>query len=109
MVFMLARMSSRRSAVAQRQREAERRTGAGDAFGSDVAAHEARQPPRDRQPEPRSTVDPRAAGVGLLEFLENQLELVRRDADARVADRDRDGPVRRLRLYPDRAALREFH
>ncbi len=43
------------------------------------------QPARDREAQPRAAEPPRGRGVGLRERLEQLRELLRRDADARVA------------------------
>src|SRR3990170_40495 len=92
----------------QRQGEREGGAAAERALDRDIAAHEAGKAPRDREPEAGAAVDPSAARVRLLELLENQAELVRRYAGARVGDGDRNRAVRRARLEADAAALGEF-
>ena len=52
----------------------------------DAASHQLDQALRDRQSQPRPAVSPSGRGVRLLERLEDQRLLVRRDADAGIAD-----------------------
>ena len=66
----------------------------------DLAAEQARDLAADRQAEAGAAVLAAGGAVGLLERLEDDLLLVRRDADAGVADREGDhrlGAVERLR------------
>ena len=73
----------------------------------DLAAEQRRQLAADRQAEAGAAVLAARAGVGLLERLEDQLLLLRRDADAGVADGDGDGgrhePQHRVIRRPARA------
>src|SRR5216684_4108399 len=55
----------------------------------DLAAEQAGEPPADRQAEAGSAVFAARAGVGLLERLENNSLLLRRDADPGVGDLER--------------------
>src|SRR5207249_6835807 len=59
---------------------------AGRARDADLPAEEPRELARDREPEPRAAVLAARGAVGLLEGLEDQALLVRRDADAGVHD-----------------------
>src|SRR4029079_2633918 len=56
----------------------------------DLAAEQARQLAADRQSQPGPAVLAVGAAVSLLECLEDDLLLFRRDADAGIADRERD-------------------
>ncbi len=60
-----------------------------------VAAHERDQLAADREPQPRAAVLPRGGRVGLDERLEDELELVGRDAVAGVGDLEADDRVGR--------------
>ena len=62
-----------------------------------IMLHERR---RDRQPEPRAAEPARRRAVGLAERLEDRRVLVRRDADAGVADARSAASCRRRRARP---------
>ena len=66
------------------QVERERAPLARRADQADLAAQQPGDLAADRQAQPRAAVLPARAAVGLLERLEDDLLLVRRDADARV-------------------------
>ena len=94
-------------------REVEGAALADHAVDPDPAAHHAHQAPRDGQPQPGAAVAARRGGVGLLEGLEDERLLFRRDADPRVRDRDVElHRIGRLSLGvdpdDDRAPLREL-
>ena len=72
----------------ERHRELERAAGAGRALDRELAAHQPREPARDRQAQTGAAEAARDAVVGLHEILEDALVHRRRDADAGVADRD---------------------
>ncbi len=76
--------------VAQRQVERERAALAVDAGEADFAAQEHGQLAADGQAEAGAAVLARGAGVGLLEGLEDEPLLLRRDADAGVLDGEGD-------------------
>ena len=76
---------------------------AGRADQADFAAEQRRQLAADGQAQAGAAVLAARAGVGLLERLEDQLLLLRRDADAGVGDRERD---RRRRARQDRVIRR---
>ena len=78
----LARDARRRIDLRQVQRE--RAALARRADQPDLAAQQARQLAADRQAEARAAVLAAGAAVGLLERLEDDLLLVRRDADAGI-------------------------
>ena len=61
-----------------------------DAREPDFAAEQDGELAADGQPEARAAVLARGAGVGLLEGLEDEPLLFRRDADAGVLDREGD-------------------
>ena len=54
------------------------------AYGADFAAHQARQPAGDRQPETGAAVLARRRHIGLFENLEQPVECVRGDTDTGV-------------------------
>src|SRR6266481_2984580 len=85
----------------ERQRERERGACADLALDPDLAAMEFDELPRKGQPEPGAFLL-RGAGAHLPELLEHRLEVLRRDADPRIADRHLDGLVvpHRRDLYP---------
>src|SRR5208282_3509766 len=64
--------------------EPEARAAAELALDADLAAHELRELPCDREPEPGAAVFPRERGVDLAEGLEDAGLLLRRDADAGI-------------------------
>ncbi len=68
--------------------ERERRAGAGDALEGEVAAHEPRQPPADREPEARAAVLARRGAVGLRERLKQLALLLLRDPDPGIPHGD---------------------
>ena len=88
----------------------------------DLAAEQPRDLPADRKPEARAAVLSTRGAVGLLEGLENNLLLARRNPDAGVADREGHDTIRlpepevlarpsRQDLFDaqgDHAMLREF-
>ena len=76
--------------VRLRQVQRERAALAGRARQLDLAAEQSRQFAADRQPQARAAVLAAGRAVGLLERLEDDLLLLRRDADAGVADAERD-------------------
>ena len=92
-----ARRSGRRAAsepLGQRQREGA--AAAGRAVERELAAQQARQIARDREPEPGAAVLAVGGAVGLTEGLEDDLVLLGGDADAGVLDLERDpAPGRR--------------
>jgi len=59
----------------------------------DLAAEQPGDLPADGEAQPRAAVLPARPGVGLLERLEDHLQLVVGDADARVGDRERQHPA----------------
>src|SRR5207249_7537832 len=66
-----------------------------------LAAHGLGEATADRQAQPRPAVPPRDRGVELAEGLEQEVHPLWRDADARIADLDLDGPrIRRRRRAP---------
>ena len=50
------------------------------------AAHQGNQPGRDRQPQPRAAETPCGGGIGLGERLEDAIEVVPRNSNARIPD-----------------------
>ena len=74
--------------------ERERAALAGRADQLDLAAEQRGQLAADGQTQAGAAVLAAGAGVGLLERLEDEPLLFRRDADAGVADFDRDGALR---------------
>ena len=68
--------------------EEERRAGAGDALEGEVAGHEPRQSPADRQPEARAAVLARRGAVGLRERLKQFALLLLRDPDPGIPHGD---------------------
>ena len=80
--------------VVQRQVQRERAALAVDAGQPDLAAEQHGQLAADRQAQAGAAVLARGAGVGLLEGLEDQPLLLRRDADAGVLDREGDHLLR---------------
>src|SRR5688500_6598850 len=66
------------------ERERERRPAACFALHRQVPAHEPLEPAADREPQPRALGRSRQADVELHEWLENPLQRVRRNADARI-------------------------
>ena len=72
--------------IGQRQVQCEGAPLAGRALHADLAAQQAGDLPADRQPQARPAVHAAGPRVGLLERLEDDLQLVRGDADAGVAD-----------------------
>ena len=72
--------------VVQRQVEREGAAHAGRAAQLDLAAEQVRQLAADREAKAGAAVFAAGAGVGLLERLEDDLLLLRRDADAGVGD-----------------------
>ena len=72
-----------------RQVERESAAHAGRAAQPDLAAEQVRKLAADREAEARAAVFAAGAGVGLLERLEDDLLLLRRDADAGVRDLER--------------------
>ena len=76
--------------VAERQVEGERAALAVDAGEADFAAQQHGQLAADGEAEAGAAVLARGAGVGLLEGLEDEPLLLRRDADARVLDGEGD-------------------
>ena len=71
--------------VAQRQVQRERAAGAGRALQRDLAAQQAGELAADREAQPGAAVLAAGARVRLLERLEDELLLLRRNADARIA------------------------
>ena len=88
---------ARRAGVVQRQVERERAALARHAGQPDLAAEQRRQLAADGQAQAGAAVLAGGAGVGLLERLEDQPLLLRRDADAGVLDRERDDLLARCR------------
>ena len=84
----------RRAGVGQRQVQRERAALARRAHQPDLAAEQRRQLAADGEAETGAAVLAAGAGVGLLERLEDQPLLLRRDADAGVGDLDGDGALR---------------
>ena len=78
----------------QRQVEGERAALAVDAGQPDLAAQQRRQLAADGQAQAGAAVLARGAGIGLLEGLEDEPLLLRRDADAGVLDGERDDLLR---------------
>src|SRR5690349_17637059 len=91
------------------QTECERRTAADLTDDGDVAAHRAGQVAADRQTEPRS-FGARHTRPQLHEWLEDQLELARRNAGARVTHANVDTAVTCLPIDADLPfGRRELH
>ena len=105
---LLLRRARQDAAISDRQAEREAGTRTRLALQRDIAAQEPREPPADRQPEPRAAILPGAAAVHLAEFLEHQLQLIQGNADAGVRDRDGDVLVAAPHIDGDRARLGEF-
>ncbi|QJW99075.1 hypothetical protein FTUN_6673 [Frigoriglobus tundricola] len=84
--------------VGRRQRDGERAPAAGLAGDADLAAQQPHQFPRDREAQPGPAELPARGPVRLPERLEDDFLLVRRDADPRVADGERD-PVAGAALH----------
>src|SRR5262249_45272452 len=76
---------------------------AGDARQADLAAQEPRDLAADCEAEPRAAVLAGRRAVGLLESLEDDLLLFRRDPDPGVGDRDREHRARRVQRLDRRA------
>ena len=72
----------------QAEREVEGAAGTFAALDPDAAAHQLHQLRGDRQPEAGAAVAARHRGVRLLERAEDLVELVLRNADAGIADRE---------------------
>src|SRR5919204_1688269 len=88
----------------RRKRERERRCAAGAfACRGDVSAVRLHDVLRDRQPKAGTAAAPRP--IGLVEALEDALDLVAGDADAFVGDREADFAVDRARAQPHGRAL----
>ena len=98
-----ARLADRRTDIGERQIERERAADAGLAAQLDLAAEQVRQLAADRQAEAGAAVFAAGAGVGLLERLEDDALLLRRDADAGVGDLERH---HRRRVVEDRMIRR---
>ena len=94
---------ARRPGVGERQVQRERAALPGRADQPDLAAEQRRQLAADREAEAGAAVLAAGAGVGLLERLEDQLLLLRRDADAGVGDLERDGALARTAAPDGRA------
>src|SRR5207253_1417206 len=90
------------------QPEREGGPAADGAADGEVAAHEPREAPADREPEATAVARAGVAGLRLLERREDEVELVGRDADTRVRDAIEDpvatGAQPRLRLRRARRA-----
>ena len=82
-----------RGLVVQRQVEGEGAPLAGRAPDPDLAAEQAGDLPADRQAQARAAVLAAGPRVGLLERLEDDLQLVGGDADPRVGDREGHDPA----------------
>ncbi|HKH34598.1 MAG TPA: hypothetical protein VKA80_10630 [Beijerinckiaceae bacterium] len=103
--------SRQRPLLLQGKEEEELRPFSGDAHDADLAAHRLDEPLADRQPEPSAAESTRGRLVGLREGGEDRTDLVGRDADAGVADADREAPRlagRKLHLQEDVPALGEL-
>ena len=87
-----------RRRVARRQVQGEGAARPGRADELDLAAEELRELAADREAQARAAVLAAGRAVGLLERLEDDLLLVRRDADAGVAHREGDHPLGALEL-----------
>ena len=74
----------------------ERAALAGAALHADLTAEQMRKLGTDRQTQPRAAETPARGAVGLAERFENDLLLVRRNADARIDDRERHDFLRRV-------------
>ena len=81
-----------------RQPESKGRAFANFALHGQVAAHQARQPPTDRQPEPAALAWTRLPRLSLDERIENRNQLLFRNTAARI--RHAKTHVRPLRLQP---------
>ena len=86
-----------------RMREAERATSAQFAFDRHSAAQHFGQSLADRQPEARAAIFAGHRGIGLVERLEDPLDLCRSHADARIDDVDLK---RSSRISPTPVAVR---
>src|SRR5262249_43153000 len=77
----------------------------------DLAAQQVRKLAADRETQTGTAVLAGRAGVGLLERFEDDLLLLRRDADAGIADRELDDRRRNAegRVIVGPAALRDAH
>src|SRR6185503_5717088 len=78
----------------------ERRAARGLALDSDAPAMCFSDPAPDREPEPRAAVSARSRAVHAVEAVEDVRQVLRRDADAGVADSADDGTL--LRAHRDR-------
>ena len=92
----------------RRQREHERAAFADLARDDNVAAEEAREVARDREPEAGAAVFAVAVAVGLAESFEDELVLMRGDADPGVADDEADAAWTPRRADLDLALLGEL-
>ena len=90
----------------------EGRAAAGLALDHDVAAHHLTEAFADGEPKPGSIVFARRRRIGLRKFLKQLVHLLRRHADARISDGDRNPIVAVFLSLPridrDGAALRKF-
>ena len=94
--------------VAQGEPEREDRAHPRRARHREVASEQAGETPADREPEAGSTVLARVAAVHLPELLEDQLELVRGDADAGVRHGEGDVVTPTGDGHGDRPLVREL-
>ncbi len=77
----------------QRQADAEQGAAAFPALDPDATAHQRGEPAHDGEPEACPFMTARGRDIGLLEFLENRLPPLLRDAGAGIGDVDDDHPV----------------
>ena len=94
-VLQPLRLLARQLRVRQRQVQRERAARAGLAGEADLAAEQVRELARDCEAEAGAAVLAARACIRLLERLEDQLLLLRRDADAGVGHGERDREVAR--------------
>src|SRR3989337_30650 len=98
------------ASAVQRQLEGELGPLSERALEADRAAVQLDEAPGERYAEPGAFGLVGAVRADLLEFLENGCMILRRDAEAGVADRDLEHRSARLRVHAHRAAVRrELH
>ena len=104
---LVAGLDERRGLKLVGRKSVKRRSLADARRDVDLASEEARDLPADREAEPGAAVAPARRAVRLLERLEDQPQLVLRDPDSRVGDREGDDVLLvAQRLLLEAAALR---
>src|SRR5439155_25112830 len=87
----------------------ERRAASDLRLDRDVTAHQASEPPRNREADAEATVRARAPAVELAKRLEDAFVIFRRNADAGVAHLEANGFGTDVSRDRDRAFAGEFH